>query len=172
MTTSPQVLTLLGRIVEAHSELVNFVLPLHLPEIVAPQSDGWSVRDHLVHVAAWELSLLALLRGESRLAAIGLTEAEDADLNVDEINQRILDAAQDQTWMEVLVAFDAGHADVLEQIESMSDADLLLPYSHFQPAASGAEEDQPVLGYITGNTFEHYEEHLGWLRATGVGHPG
>jgi|SRR6185312_5297512 len=166
MTTSPQVLSLLERIVEAHSALVEFVLPLHLPEILAPRADGWNVRDHMVHIAAWERSLLALLRGESRSDAIGITDAMESELNIDEVNQRILDAAQDQTWMDVLVAFDATHIDLLEQIESMSDADLQLPYSHFQP---GTDTDKPILGWIAGNTFQHYEEHLGWLREAGVG---
>ena len=30
-------------------------------------SDGWAVKDHLIHIAAWEHSLLALLDGRDRL---------------------------------------------------------------------------------------------------------
>jgi len=34
--------------------------------------NGWAVKDHLTHVAAWELSLIGLLEGSDRLLAMGL----------------------------------------------------------------------------------------------------
>src|SRR2546427_10188065 len=33
--------------------------------------DGWAVKDHVVHIAAWELSLLGLVEGADRRAAVG-----------------------------------------------------------------------------------------------------
>ena len=43
----------------------------------------------------------------------------------------------------------------------MSDADLRKPYSHFQP--KDPEKKGPVIGWVAGNTYEHYAEHIGWI---------
>ena len=39
--------------------------------------DGWAVKDHLVHIAAWELSLLGLLEGADRRSAMGVPGADE-----------------------------------------------------------------------------------------------
>jgi hypothetical protein len=44
----------------------------------------------------------------------------------------------------------------------MTDEDLQRPYSHYQPN-DPPHNPAPVLGWITGNTNEHYEEHSSWL---------
>jgi len=50
---------------------------------------GWTVRDHLTHLAAWADGVAALLRREDRWAAMGLTIAPSPgdDLDYDTINQ-------------------------------------------------------------------------------------
>src|SRR3989475_11073292 len=35
--------------------------------------DGWAVKDHLVHIAAWELSLLGLVEGADRRSGVGVS---------------------------------------------------------------------------------------------------
>ena len=40
--------------------------------------DGWTVKDHLDHIAAWEKSLIALLDGSNRAAAMGISASGDA----------------------------------------------------------------------------------------------
>ena len=49
-------------------------------------ADGWSVKDHLAHVAAWEHSLLALIEGRDRPAGMGLSEPLQ---EIDPINEAI-----------------------------------------------------------------------------------
>jgi hypothetical protein len=88
-------------------------------------ADGWTVKDHLVHVAAWEHSLLALIEGHDRERAMGLTGAVESALG------------------------------------KLSDADLQKPYSHYQPA--DPDEKRPVVGWVAGNTYEHYAEHIDWI---------
>ena len=44
----------------------------------------------------------------------------------------------------------------------MSDADLQRPYNHYQPSS---DRQQPVIGWIIGNTYGHYEEHQPWIAA-------
>jgi hypothetical protein len=47
-------------------------------------------------------------------------------------------------------------------LEKLSDADLQKPYSHYQPG--DPDEKRPVIEWVAGNTYEHYEEHAGWIK--------
>ena len=53
-------------------ELSELVDSLGAAGLEQKGSGQWAVKDHLVHIAAWELSLLGLLEGEDRLAAMGV----------------------------------------------------------------------------------------------------
>jgi uncharacterized damage-inducible protein DinB len=148
--------------------LLALIEPLPADEFVRSRPDGWSVRDHVVHVTAWERSLLALLLGQSRPQAIGLTDEEEAALELDDINARILARAAHLSPAEVRQQSAETHAELMQMLRSLTDADVNLPYSHYQPGP-GENAERPVFGWIAGNTFEHYEEHIGWLRQAGVG---
>jgi uncharacterized damage-inducible protein DinB len=156
------------RVSEKWDELQALIAPLSDDEFLRARDDGWSVRDHVVHVTAWERSLLALLRGESRPAAIGLTEEQEKAFDIDAINAHILDAAAGLSPAEVRAQSAATHAETVALLQSLTDEDVNQPYSHYQPQAV-PYEPRPVFGWIAGDTFEHYEEHIGWLRQAGVG---
>ena len=151
----------LDKIASKWAELASLTDPLPDVEFMQPRADGWSPRDHVVHVTAWERSLLALLRGESRAAAVGLTDEEHAAFEIDEINARIIEQAANLSPAEVRRRASGTHAEVLTLLHSLTDEDVKLPYSHYQPTA-GSNGD-PVFNWIGGNTFGHYEEHIGWL---------
>lgn len=151
----------LDKIASKWAELASLTDPLSDAEFLQPRADGWSPRDHVVHVTAWERSLLALLRGESRAAAVGLTDAEHDALEIEGINARILALAAHLSPPEVRRRASKTHAELLTLLHSLTDEDVNLPYSHYQPTA-GSNGD-PVFNWIGGNTFGHYEEHIGWL---------
>jgi hypothetical protein len=52
---------------------------------------------------------------------------------------------------------------VLDALEAMTDGDLLLPFSHFVPEATGEGASDPIYGWVNGNTWGHYEEHAAWI---------
>jgi uncharacterized damage-inducible protein DinB len=137
-----------------------------LPEasltIVGP--DGWSVKDHLAHLSTWEESLMALLEGRDRDAAVGFVgaEAESTGHDVDAINAAIQRRAKDRSAADVLEAFHATHRRCVAAIEALSDEDLTRPYSYFQPN-EGPYNTNPVISWIAGNTYEHYDEHAAWI---------
>lgn len=125
----------------------------------APVADGWTLKDHLVHVAVWEESLLALLEGRDRAAAMGAPGLDDA--GTDAINAAVFEKHRDEAPSEVVSEFRETHRRLLDRLRSLSDEDLSRPYSYFQP---GSDRQRPVREWIDGNTFEHYEEHLGYIR--------
>jgi hypothetical protein len=82
---------------------------------------------------------------------------------IDELNGVI--AARSEAASADAVRADslAVHAEVLDFLDGMSEEQLSLPYSHYQPKA--ADASQPVYGWVNGNTWGHYDEHIGWLKA-------
>jgi hypothetical protein len=121
-------------------------------------ADGWTVKDHLAHVAAWEHSLLALLEGRDRSGAMGLNEPLE---EIDSINEAIRKLHATDTADEALGYFRDSHAQLMAAIGKLNDADLEKPYSNYQ--ANEPDEKRPVVGWVAGNTYEHYAEHIDWI---------
>ena len=70
-----------------------------------PSLDGWAVKDHLAHIAAWEASLIGLLEGADRATAMGL--AANGDEETDELNDEIWHLHRDKSPQEALAYFRA-----------------------------------------------------------------
>jgi len=121
-------------------------------------ADGWTVKDHLAHVAAWEHSLLALLEGRDRSGAMGLDEPLE---EIDSINEAIRKLHSADPADETLGYFRDSHAQLVAALGKLSDLDLQKPYGHYQP--SDPDEKRPVVGWVAGNTYEHYTEHIDWI---------
>ncbi len=133
------------------------------PEAMATTGpDGWAVKDHLAHVAAWEQSLLAILDGRDRIQAMGLADVEH---ETDAVNAAVWLLHHDRSSEDAVAYFRDSHARLMARLESLDDAGLGLPYNHYQPAAKGEENsDLPVVEWIAGNTYEHYLEHIDWIK--------
>jgi len=129
---------------------------------VGPEEAGWSLKDHLAHIAAWELSLIALLTGGDRAAAVGVpADASETDT----INAVIHERLRRLTAAEVCALLRGTRAQLRNTLAPLTDADLALPYSHYQPRSEGEHSDQPVIGWILGNTVDHVREHADAMRA-------
>jgi hypothetical protein len=154
---------LLHRLAESWLGLDAKISALSEAQLTRVGPDGWSTKDHLAHISAWEGSLIALLEGRDRRAAIGLVgaEAESTGDDVDAINALIQRRSQDRSLADVLAAFRETHRQCVSAIARLSDEDLARPYSHFQP--NDPANSHPVIGWIAGNTYEHYDEHAGWI---------
>ncbi|GAB4190838.1 MAG: hypothetical protein OHK0022_04000 [Roseiflexaceae bacterium] len=165
----PTTSRLLGRIDASWTALLRAIDGLSEAELTRPlDAQGWSIRDHLVHITAWELSLLGLLTGQNRIQTMGIDPAtahtEHGDeIDTDALNELVRQASQGQTIAQIMEHFHQSHELVLSRIRALSDEDLMRPYGYYQPQEA-APPDQPVLAWIVGNTFGHYEEHIAWLQ--------
>jgi len=135
---------LLERIEDGWAELDRLQAGLDAEAAARPPGDEWGLKDHLAHIAAWELSLVALLTGGDRSAAVGVPAGGPHE--TDSINAVI-------------------HQRLRDALAPLTDGDLLLPYSHYQPQEAGESGNQPVIGWIAGNTYDHVREHLDAMRA-------
>ncbi len=154
---------LLDRMQAGWDDLNTYVDSLTDQQLTGPtDAAGWTVKDHLIHLAVWEDSVFALLEGLARHDYAGVDQAIWESGDFDRIN-----AVIQQRFRNMPVdAMKRTHADVhtrlVRKIESLSDADLHRPYSYYQPTST---HDDEVIGWIIGNSYEHYDEHRPWIDA-------
>lgn len=134
----------------------------HLTALGPPA--GWSIKDHLAHLATWELSLIALLRGDSRAVAMGLDEAFHRSADLDTLNATIYERNKDRPLPDVLATLRQSHERLLAVLRGLDDDDLFKPYSHYQPH-DPPYNAEPVIRWVVGNTYEHYRLHHARIRA-------
>ena len=89
---------------------------------------------------------------------MGLTGAVDG---IDNENEAIRKLHETDTPEEALGYFRDSHARLVAALGKLRDADLQKPYSYYQ--TKDADEKRPVVGWVAGNTYEHYAEHIGWI---------
>ncbi len=124
---------------------------------------GWTIKDHIMHLAVWEDGLDAVLHKQSRLERMGVDEASwNLMPNFDPMNAVIQKRHQTKSLAEVLTTFQAVHERVLAKIQSMSDDDLQRPYDFYQPGSSG---ETPIYRNVMMDTCGHYAEHRPWIEA-------
>ena len=142
-------------------ELESLVDSLGPSGLTITGADGWAIKDHLIHIGAWEHSLLALLEGDDRRQAMGV--GPDVD-ETDAVNAAVWAMHRNKTPEEALAYFRQTHAVLLKLLRTMTDDDLQLPYNHYQsnePRDPG--DNRPALAWVAGNTYDHYAEHIDWI---------
>lgn len=153
---------LLRRIDEAWSELNDRFRSLGANGLTMTGDDGWAVKDHLAHIGAWELLLLALLEGRERNGAMQITVADDA--STDAINEAVWKLHRHETPGHATRYFTDAHARLVAHLANMKPSDLELPFSHYRPGSARQEgTDRPIMEWVAGNTYDHYAEHLAWI---------
>ncbi len=124
---------------------------------------GWAVTDHLVHIAAWERSVVVFLQGMPRHEGLGIDTHLYQTGDEDAINAAIQRQRQDVLAAEAVAELRAVHADLLRLLASLSDDDLYRASSTYQPAEVGERDERPIIGMIYSNTANHFREHHAWI---------
>jgi uncharacterized damage-inducible protein DinB len=153
---------LLERMQRSYAALEGVISPLDGAQLSRPGRQGWSIKDHLAHLATWEVGIVRLLQGRPRYAAMQVEGAIDEETGTDAINELIYYYNLNLTAAQAVEKFRETHREMLEVLEGMSDQDLLQPYmAYLPPGEEGPQE--PVLYWINGNTFEHFDEHRDYI---------
>jgi hypothetical protein len=158
---------LMHKIQKGWDDFNAYLKTLTLKQLTVPtDAAGWTAKDHVIHLAAWEDSISALLDGKSRPEAMGVDQATWDTRDFDKINAVIEKHHKNKSWDEVLRAFHASHARLMEKIEPLSDEDINRPFHHYQP---GSTNETPVFKYLASDTYEHYEQHRPWIETIVAG---
>jgi hypothetical protein len=151
---------LLEQIRQERAALEQWLAELTPAQMTMPGPEGWSVKDHLAHLVAWEQVLIGrYLQGKPFAEAAGIDETtwnSKGSMNVDEINLYFHARDKDLTLQEVLNRFQRSYPQVLDALASVDEVALFAPFDN------GSE---PLVAHVAGNTYEHYQEHTQWMRA-------
>jgi hypothetical protein len=122
---------------------------------------GWTVKDHLIHLAAWERSVVFFLQGRPRYAGLGVDHALYKNGTFDDINGAIFQQHKEMPLSEAMAQFHDVHRQLTELLQPLTDTDLLKPYREYLPEELG--DDRLAIDVIYGNTTDHFREHLDWI---------
>ncbi len=139
MATSAE--TLIEKIEQAYSKILSLYQNMPQATLTTPDlSNGWSVKDTLAHIAAWEWRCASLL-GEVQHTNTPLEAEPDIEaLNFESYQQR-----QHWSWEHVEDDFRESHQALLEAIRDLPPERL---------------RDEVIQENIAEETWKHYLEHL------------
>jgi len=158
---------LLARLENGWNDLHTYLKTLNETQMTIPtNAAGGTVKDHLMHLAVWEDGIHAVLTGDNRRERMGVDSETWKSDGFEQINAHIQQQHKDKPLSEVMTTFADIHQRMIDKIQTLSDADLMLPYNYYQPRST---QTAPMIGHIAGNTFGHYEEHLPWMQAIVAG---
>jgi uncharacterized damage-inducible protein DinB len=147
----------LSALIRATSTRMELLLSqLSVAEINQPGAVGvWSVKDVLAHIAFWERYSVNILRAVAR----GETPDLLADDETERRNASVVAQYYQRSLAAVIADWQQAREDLLEALEDLDDADLNDP-DRF-PWSAG----RTLLDRITGNSFDHEQEHIEQIRA-------
>ena len=157
----PSVAGLLESIKRGWDILNDFLASLNAAQLTRyTDANGWTVKDHAIHLAVWENGLSAVLDGDEMAEAMGVDTETWKNDHPNGVNAVIQRRYKDKSWAEIDQLRRVIHERLVEQITALTDADLQRPVGEFSPSS---EEETPIAALITGNTFAHYSDQLSWM---------
>jgi hypothetical protein len=123
---------------------------------------GWTVKDHIAHVAAWEGGIRSLLQGEPRHEGMGIGEEDLALDDEDEVNERIRRAHAALPADEIVEESVLRHDGFIMEVEALPDEAVYRKRSEFthQPDPDGVFFGE----WAWSNSGAHFREHLRYIR--------
>jgi uncharacterized damage-inducible protein DinB len=122
-------------------------------DALAATSGGWSAKDHLAHVAAWERRLVGEVRGDRAAERFGLDEATFDASTTDALNAMLHERHRNDPPAAVRAEFRASGEALRAAFAELSDADLMRPVRPDDPAV------EALVDLIAWDTYKHYPEH-------------
>lgn len=147
----------------AWKDLCSFLAAVTPGQASKRDPAGWSVKDHVAHLAVWEDSVDILFRGGRRHEALGIEETFYAAANIDEINEVIKVRLEGTALPEAILKLEAAHKQLMGHLRTLRDADLNAKACEFFPQAP-RNDDRLLSSLIWANTGGHFTEHLAWMR--------
>jgi len=143
---------LLNRIDNDWADLQAALANLSDDQLIIPDEGGWSIKDNLAHLTAWEHALVHRHFQNKPAEEVWGLDAKTLK-SQSAINAAIWERTQSQTVAQALSASQQAHAEVLEALQALTFDDLLKPRFADKP------EQGPLLNWVIGDTYEHYQEH-------------
>lgn len=137
-----------------HRRIVALVAGADDARLTAPApGGGWSVKDHLGHLADWQQYAADLLTGAATPRNI------HGDAEMDRLNAEIAAATGARSLAEVRARLQSSYEALRGQVDRLDDTALEAapPYAR--------DWDRKLWEHIAGNGFDHYQEHAEAIEA-------
>jgi len=161
--SNSELVTLTASIDAAWKDLHTFLAAVTPGQASKRDQAGWSLKDHVAHLAVWEDSIVILFRG-GRHEALGIAEPFYAAAGFDEINEVIRVRLEGTALQEAIQDLEAAHRPLMGHLAALRDADLNAKAREFFPQLP-RNDDRLLTSLIWANTGRHFTEHLEWMRA-------
>jgi hypothetical protein len=153
---------LLQQVEQGWDEYRTYLASLSEEQLTVPtDAMGWTAKDHVIHIAIWENETSSWLAKNLRYESLGVDQAT-VEEGTDQINAVIHQRYQDLPLSDALRLSRQNHEQLMRQLESLTNEDLLRPYRHFDPSS---DRENPIDELIIMDTYDHYLEHLPWIKA-------
>lgn len=149
---------LLNQIDAAWATLQAGLANLTEEQLNTPDEGGWSIKDNLAHLSAWEHYMVASHLGGASVTETHGVDQATVDAGEDAINAAIQKRSSTKSATEIRAEANRVHAEVLQTLRTTPFADLLKPRYNDDP------ERRPMLNWVLGNTCEHYQEHGAYIQ--------
>ncbi len=157
-------LELMADIAESWARLNAFLSRLTPDQLTTlHDTEGWAVKDHVIHLTHWERSVIYFLRHTPRYQGLGVAEKLYLEGSEDDINAAIHEQTHNLPLAEALSQFREAHQQLLALLEPLTNADLQKRYHEYLPDEPGAGGGPLAFDVIYSNTADHFAAHLGWI---------
>jgi uncharacterized protein (TIGR03083 family) len=143
---------LLDRMRTARAELEQTLAGLDQAALTAPGPEGWSVKDHLAHLAAWGRQVLGSMDGRPSHEVLGVEAEVYARGDYNEMNALVRAQNESRSTPDVLAEFRRVHQTLVERVAALPEAELF-------------GDDRGRLSNIESDSYEHDDEHREWIEA-------
>lgn len=151
---------LLDRIQREWAALLAVVETLTVEQMSRQDAGGWSIKDNLAHITAWERFLIRnQFEGQVPPVALGIDQVALQKLDEAGLNAVLLERNRDRSASDVLAALHQTHDYLMAALAQVSEADLQ------KPTWSLGRQAEPMMMWVIYNTYEHYVEHRRTIQA-------
>jgi len=145
---------LIQRIHDEWTALEGVIDALSDEQMGVLDAGGWSIKDNLAHLAAWEEFMrLHHLRDLPPHEVMGIDEATFKRGDENELNEILFQRNKNRSASDILVELHRTHEQVLADLERTSFENLMKQHYADDPKA------RPLMCWVIYNTYEHYQEH-------------
>jgi hypothetical protein len=134
--------------------LIDVAEKLTDQQMTAPDEGGWSPKDNLAHLSEWMNVLMGYhLDKRPSHEVLGVSEEVTKDWDMEIINPVLFERNRGRSNKDVLDELKAVYQKLWDKLNAMSWEDLMKPRHADDP------EKRPLLGWVLGDTTEHFLEH-------------
>jgi hypothetical protein len=125
-------------------------------QLARPGPEGWAIKDHLTHLAAWHWAVVEELDGRPG-ELTGLSAEEFERMSEDEVNAYFQKRDAGMSAAEARREFARSLSELRDRAEKLSDEQLA--------QALPDEPGRTYMSMIANNSSHHYAEHRPWIDA-------